>query len=120
MKILLRVECDTVRAYKLKKGPRQMVSVHSRLYRTDDRFMIKDRYSEDCYCIYNIDDTQPYLCHDEIIDPDFTKALIDSAKLAGNKKGIWAGLNPSKAWEWLTVAIVCGALLYSFLVQGGM
>ena len=93
-----------------------MISIASRLYRTDDRLMIKDRASDDCYVFYEIDNTQPYLTHDEIVNPDFTKALIDSAKLSGNKTKIWAYLSGSKLWEYLTIAIVIGSLAYGFLI----
>lgn len=118
MKYLVRIEADRVKAFKLKKGPRQMVSLASRLYRVDDRLMIKDEKSDDCIVVYDIDDTQPYMVDPEVVDPDITRAYIDSAKLSGNKRTIWTNLNPSKAWEWLTVIAVVGALLYGFLVVG--
>lgn len=119
MKNLIRIECDTIRVFRLKKGPRQMISTASRLYRIDDRYMIKDEKTDNCYIIYDIDETQPYMIRPEPMDPDFTRALIDSAKLSGNKRSIWMNLNPSKLWQYLTVAIVCGALLYGFLANGG-
>lgn len=119
MKALCRLECDCIRVFKLKKGPRQMVSASSRLYRIDDEYMVKDVRTGDCFCFYDIDSTQPYCTRPVLVDPDFTKALIDSAKLAGNKKSIWINLSGSKLMEYLTVVIVCGALLYGFLVGGG-
>lgn len=119
MKNLVRIECDCIRVFRLKKGNRQMVSVSSRLYRMDDRYMFKDARTDSCYIIYDIDETQPYQVKPEPLDPDMTRAFIDSAKLAGNKKSIWANLNPSRLWQYLTVAIVAGALLYGFLVNGG-
>ena len=60
-KHLIRVECDTIRVFKVKKGPRQMVSVGSRLYRMDDDLMVKDTKTSDCAAIYDVDSTQPYL-----------------------------------------------------------
>lgn len=119
MKALCRLECDTVRIFKLKKGPRQMVSANSRLYRIDDELMVKDVRTGDCYAFYDIDSTQPYSSQPILVDPDFTRALIDSAKLAGNKKSIWMNVSGSKLMEYLTVAVVVGALIYGFLVGGG-
>lgn len=97
-----------------------MISASSRLYRIDDKYMFKDTKTDMCYIIYDIDETQPYMIEPEPLDPDFTRALIDSAKLSGNKKSIWANLSTSKAWEFLTIAIVAGALLYGVLVNGGL
>ena len=104
----------------MKKGPRQMVTANSRLYRIDDQFMIKDELTDSCMIFYDIDSTQPYLPEARAVDPDITRALIDSAKLAGNKKQIWLNLSGSKMMEYLTVFIVAGALLYGFLVGGGL
>ena len=120
MKMIARVECDRVTIYKLKKGPRQMVSIASRLYRIDDRYMMKDINSDECLIAYDIDSTQPYMISPHPIDPDYTRALIDSAKMSGSKKSIWANLSGSKLMEYLTIFIVCGALLYGFLLQGGI
>lgn len=119
MKILCRVECDRIRVYKLKRGPRQMVSLASRLYRIDDRYMVKDIRTDQCMIIYDIDSTQPYMVEPEPVDPDYTRALIDSAKMSGNKKSIWMNLSGSKLMEYMTVFIVAGALLYGFLLKGG-
>ena len=116
MKYLVRLEADRIKVFRLKKGPRQMVSLASRLYRVDDHLMIKDMSSDDCMVFYDIDSTQPYMVDPEVVDPDITRAYIDSAKLSGNKRSIWTSLNPSKAWEWLTIIAVVGALLYGFLV----
>lgn len=42
MKYFIRSEADRQTVIKLKKGPRQMVSINSRLYRVDDKYMLKD------------------------------------------------------------------------------
>jgi len=118
-KYLCRIECDHIAIFKLKKGPRQMVSVSSRLYRMDDCYMTKDLVSDDAMMFYEIDDTQPIMVEPKIVDPDMTRALIDSAKLSGSKKSIWSNISGSHLMEYMTVIIVCGALLYGFLVSGG-
>lgn len=118
MKHLVRLECDRIKIYRLKKGPRQMVSVTSRLYRMDDWIMIKDLRTGDAMAFYDIDDTQPWMVKPTLVDPDMTRALIDSAKLSGSKKSIWANLQPGHLMEYLTVVIVAGALIYGFLVGG--
>lgn len=118
MKNFIRVECDTIRVFKLKKGPRQMISTASRLYRIDDYLMSKDTKTDDCFIVYDIDDTQPYMIRPRVVDPDFTRALIDSAKLSGNKKSIWANLNTSKLWEVFALVAVVGSIAYGFMVGG--
>ncbi len=118
-KYLIRVECDTIRVFKVKKGPRQMVSVGSRLYRMDDDLMVRDTKTSDCAAIYDVDSTQPYLARARFVDPDFTRALIQSAQLSGNKKGNWVNISTSKMWEYLTAVIVVGCLIYGLLVGGG-
>lgn len=120
MKYLCRLECDRITVYPLKKGPRQMVSVASRLYRMDDRYMTKDYRTGDAMVFYDIDSTQPYMANAELVDPDMTRALIDSAKLSGSKKSIWANLGGGHLMEYMTVIIIAGALLYGFLVGGGL
>lgn len=97
-----------------------MVSVAGRLYRMDDRLMTKDVATSDAAIFYDIDSTQPYSTTAEFVDPDMTRAFIDSAKLSGNRRSLWMDISPSKAWQWLTVIIVAGALLYGFLVGGGI
>lgn len=120
MKSLIRIDCDRIRAYKLKKGPRQMVSIAGRLYRVDDRFMAKDSKTDHAMIFYEIDSTQPLMMVPRVIDPDMTKVFIDSSKIAGTKKSLWMNLSGSKMMEYLTVAIVIGAILYGFLVGGGL
>lgn len=119
MKFLCRLEADRVRVYRLKKGPRQMVSVSSRLYRVDDNLMIRDIRTDECMVFYRIDDSQPMLTTARLVDPDETRCLIDSATRSGSRKSVWMRLDPSRAWEWLTLVIVICALLYGFVGWGG-
>jgi hypothetical protein len=79
----------------------------------DDDLMVKDTKTSD------VDSTQPYLPRARLVDPDFTRALIQSAQLSGNKKGNWINISTSKMWEYLTAVIVVGCLIYGLLVGGG-
>lgn len=118
MKYLIRIEADRIRVFKLKKGPRQMVTVNSRLYRIDDELMCKDVHSSDAMIFYQIDSTQPILpalCP-MVVDPDLTRAQIDSAKMSGNKKSIWANLSGVSWTGVLTPLIIVAALAYGFLM----
>ena len=118
MKKLLRIESDQLTIKKLKRKPYQMISIFGRLYRTDDELMVKDFLSSDCYMIYDINDTQPYLPKAEMVDPNLTRAFIDSAKMCGNKKKIWGNMDGGQMWKVLVAIIVIGSLAYGFLTRG--
>lgn len=94
-----------------------MVSLNGRLYRVDDKIMIKDRRSGDALAVYRIDDTQPLHPDGPLVDPDMTRVLIDSAKLSGNKKKIWASLDDitDSLIKIFIAVIIGGALLMTFL-----
>lgn len=119
MKYLVRLEKDRITVHKLKKGPRQMVSVASRLYVVTDDLAVKDIESNAAMYFYGIDDTQPMTPRPTLVDPDRTRALIRSAQIGGNHKKSWASLDPSKALQWLVPIAIIGSLLYGFLVIGG-
>lgn len=121
MKYVAIIEADRVKFYRLKKGQRrQMVSVAGRLYRSDDDLMLRDMRSDACMVIYRIDSSQPLMPNARLVDPDETRAYMDSAIRAGNRKKKWIQLDSSKAWEWLTIIIVLGALAYGFLGGAGL
>lgn len=119
-KYLCRLECDRVKFYKMKKGPRPMVTLNSRLYRIDDCIMVKDRRSPMCMAVYPIDSSQPMLPEPFLVDPDMTRVYIDSARIAGTKKSLWADLQTGKITELLGAVIVIGVLLYTFLSGAGL
>ena len=116
--MLIRIEADRIKAYRLKKGPRQMVSVSGRLYRCDDHLMVRDINAPDAAVIYEIEGTQPMMPEPYILDPDMTRTLIASAKMSGGKKSVWMRLDTSKAWQWLSVIAVVGSILYGILAMG--
>lgn len=120
MKYLVRKECDRIKFYRIKKGPRQMVSVGGRLYRIEDSVMSKDILTDNAIIAYDIDDTQPWGAIPVMIDPDMTKVLIDSAKLSGTKKSTWANLDGSKLMNTLIGIIVIGIIGYCILSGGGL
>ena len=113
------METDGIRIIRLKKGARPMITKGGRLYRADDRLFIADRHAADALLLYRIDSTQPILCRKEHIDTDLTRALIDSAKLSGNKKKSWLNLDRGKLWQYFAAVAVIGSLLYGFLAYGG-
>lgn len=118
MKFLFRLESDRIKVYRIKKGPRQMVTVAGRLYRLDDDLMVKDVRCDQSAAFYNIDSTQPILpmLASRPVDPDITRAYIDSAKNAGSTKTIWASLSSGNMTKWMTPLIVAVALAYGFLM----
>lgn len=120
MKFLIRVEPDIVRTNKLKRGNRSMVSVYSKLYPVFNHIMVQDDRSDCCYAIYPSDDTQPLMPEPVFLDPDYTIALIDSAKNSGGKKSIWANLTGGKLTSYMTVVVIAVALLWGFLSAGGL
>ncbi len=95
-----------------------MVSVASRLYRVDDRLMVKDSQSADSIAIYEIDGTQPIMPSPVYVSPDSTRVYIDSAKLAGTKKRIWAALDTSNIVYILLAIVIGGSVLMTFLQEG--
>lgn len=96
-----------------------MISMFGRLYNIDDGLMVSDQNSTNCYVIYDINGTQPYAGVQRFVDPNKTRALIDSAKAAGNRKKIWANLSGVDWVKYLAFIAVGGSLLYAFLTNGG-
>ena len=120
MKKILRIEADVIRCNRLKKGARAMVSIASALYRTNDRYMIADCRSNDCYIIFNLDDTQPYLPKAEYCDTDHTRKIIASAKSAGNKKRVWMNLSGDNLVKYIAIIAIVGGILWGFMSYGGI
>ena len=96
-----------------------MISIFSRLYRTDDDLFLCDMQSSDCYVIYDINETQPYLPKAKLIDPNMTRAFIDSAKMVGNKKRVWGRLDGSQLYKYFAAVAIVGSLIYGFMIGGG-
>lgn len=57
--ILIRTK-SSVRRYTLGKDVRPLTVIGSRLYRTDESLMLRDRQSDGQFIMYDIDQTRPY------------------------------------------------------------
>ena len=110
-----RIEADRVRIFKLKKGPRQMVTINSRLYRIDDDLMLKDKRTGDAMIIYRIDSTQPIQTKAKLVDPDMTRAYIDYAKIGRTRKKIWESFDVKHFERYLIPVVIVGGILWGFL-----
>lgn len=119
MKWLIIIERDVITMRRMKSGPRPMVGAAGRLYRVDDGMMLGDIRSSDAIAIYPIDSTQPMTAAGEYVDPDMTKILIDSAKIAGKKKSLWTNLDDviGTLTKVLIAVVICGAMIMTI---GGM
>ena len=97
-----------------------MLSLSNRLYWNEDRYYTKDKHSSDAIRVTPIDSNQVGMVTPVLINPDDVRAMIMSKEIAGNKKKSWLNLDASKLWQYLTLIIVVGALLYGFLMKGGL
>lgn len=118
MKYLCRIEKDRITIFRIKRKNRQMVSHASRLYRTDDDLALKDIKTDDAMYFYAIDSTQPMLLEPKLVDPDYTRALIGSAKYSGNQKKIWGYLDAGSLKKYMVPVIILACLAYGFIIGG--
>ena len=116
-KILAVVETNRIRFLKMKKNAKPLVTVNGRIYPNDDELYIKDHKSSVAMRFQRIDSSQIIYNRPLYIDPDLTRAKIDSMKLAGSKKKLWLNMDSSKLWKWLTAIAVVGSLIYGFMVM---
>ena len=117
-KILAIVEVNRIRFLKMKKNARPLVTVNGRIYPNDDELYLKDQISGTALRIQSIDSSQIIHRRPIFIDPDMTRAKIDSMKLTGSKRKMWLNLDGSNLWKWLTAIAVVGSLIYGFMVYG--
>lgn len=117
-KILVILESNRIRFLKMKKNAKPLVTINGRIYPNDDDLYIKDQCSSIAMRFQRIDSSQIIFNRPIFIDPDYTRAKIDSMKLAGTKKKLWLNLDSSKLWKYLTFIAVAGSLIYGFLVMG--
>ncbi len=118
-KKIVRIEADQISCRKLTRKPYQMVSLFGRLYRLDDDFFIHDRKSNDCFIVYDLNGTQPHMTKPEYIDPNMTRAYIDSAKISGSKKSMWGRIGGIDWYKILVPIAIVGSLVYGFMMNGG-
>lgn len=120
LKKIIRMESDIYRCNRFKKGCREMVSIASALYRTDDELFIMDMRSNDAYVIYPINKTQPCLPIPRYVDPDNTRKKIVSAKIGGNKRSTWMKLDKNNFMTILSIVAIVGGILWGFISFGGI
>lgn len=118
-KFLCRFEKDRITVFKMKKGPRQMISISGRLYLVTDELALKDIETDTAMYFYDIDSTQPKCDREYFVNPDMSRALIRSAQIGGNKKKSWASLDADRFLKWIPPIAIVGALVYGFMVGGG-
>lgn len=117
-KILAVLESNRIRFLKMKKNAKPLVTVNGRIYPNDDDLYLKDHNSSVAMRFQRIDSSQIIFNRPIFIDPDLTRAKIDSMKLAGSKKRLWLNMDSSKLWKYLTAIAVIGSLIYGFMVAG--
>lgn len=120
MKYVCRIEKDHITIFKMKRKNRQMISIASRLYRADDDLCLKDQKTDDAMYFYPIDSTQPYLLEAKLVDPDYTRALIGSAKYSGNQKRVWGALDAGNLKKFMIPLVIVACIVYGFIMGGGI
>ena len=119
-KYLVRLECDKIKWFKIKKANRQLLSLHNRLYLNEDAYYTKDKHTSDAIRVTPIDSNQVGMVTTSLINPDDIRAIIMSKEISGTKKKSWLNMDVSKLWQYLVVAIVAGSILYMVLINGGL
>ena len=119
-KYVVRLQCDRIKWFKVKKAERLMLSLHNRLYWNADQFYTKDKHSSDAIRITAIDSNQVGMVTPQLINPDDIRAMIMSKEISGNKKKSWLNMDASKLWQYLVIGIIAGAVLYTILMKGGL
>lgn len=109
-KYLVTASTQKVIFRKLGKVNRPIAMVYSRLYRIDDELCSSADDRPDSFVYYDLEEQQPY-GHGDYLDPDFTKAMIDSMKISRGK--------PTKLFdmdlEKIMIVIVVGVVLFSMV-----
>lgn len=75
---------NTIRFFNIKKTTKPIAEINDRIYRIDDTLFISQSDAANSILLYQMDAAQP-MGHGEFLDPDLTKAYIDSMK-RGKKK----------------------------------
>ena len=117
-KWIVRLECDRIKFFRIKKATRQLITLHGRLYRNDDEFYMKDKHSSDAYRITPIDSNQVGKAKPILVDPNDTRALIMSNEISGQKKKAWLNMDASKLWQVFLIVIISGSILYGWMMGG--
>lgn len=110
------VTCSTTRVIfrKIKTTGNPLAILYGSLYRIDDKLFSSNNESSDSFVMYDIGEQQPY-GRGEYLDPEFTKVLIDSMKLAKGKATKMFDFNSEAVIMIIVVGIVGFSLLTQFL-----
>ena len=117
-KYIVRLECDRIKWFKVKKAHRDMITLHNRLYDNEDRLYVKDKHCSDAYRITPIDSNQVGKPKPVLVDPNDTRAIIMSKEISGQKKKAWLNMDAGKLWQIFLMVIIGGSILYGCLVGG--
>jgi hypothetical protein len=115
-KYLVTMSKEKIIFRKITKVTRPIVQVYDKLYRVDDDLMIVNRTTGDTLIFYDANEQQPY-GYGHYLDPEFTKALIDSMKLAKGKPAKLFDINGGTITAIVLLAVI-GFALISQVVNG--
>lgn len=118
-KYIVRLECDRIRWFRIKKAERELITLHGRLYDNEDCLYVKDKHTSDAVMIKPIDSNQVGKPRPTYVDPNMVRAKIMSKEISGNKKKAWLNLDASKLWMVFVAVIVGGSVLITIL-NGGL
>lgn len=118
-KYIVRLECDRIRWFRIKKAERELITLHGRLYDNEDCLYVKDKHTSDAVMIKPIDSNQVGKPRPTYVDPNKVRAKIMSKEISGNKKKAWLNLDASKLWMVFVAVIVGGSVLITIL-NGGL
>ena len=114
--LVIRTQSELV-WLRISKNARPLTLWKGRLFRTDERLMVRDKAGKNELVLYDIDGIEPYGASIKV-DPDETMALIDIAKTnKGRSVSKIDALNrlDSKVYMYAIVGIV---LVYALLTGG--
>lgn len=118
-KYIVRLECDRIRWFRIKKADRELITLSGRLYDNEDCLYLKDKHSSDAVMVKPIDSNQVGKPRPVFVDPNRIRAKIMSKEIAGNKKRAWLNLDASKLWMVFIAVIVGGSVMITIL-NGGL
>ena len=117
-KYIVRLECDRIKWFKIKKAQRELITLHGRLYDNEDRLYVKDKHCSDAIMIKPIDSNQVGKPRAVFVDPNRIRAKIMSKEISGMKRKAWLNMDASKITTYLLAAIIIGVVAYTILTGG--
>ena len=99
---------------RVSKTARPIALVYDDLYRMDDNLFIPDGESKDAIVFYDSGEQQPW-GRGEYLDPDFTKALIDSMKMSKQKPTRLFDMNIEAIMAILIIGVVAFSALTTYM-----